>query len=209
MEIIIYICAAIISYLVASINPAIVMSKLIYHMDIRQYGSKNAGFTNFKRVFGNKFAWYVLMLDLFKGAIIAAIFANIFRANALSFQFGAAFSGLFALLGHAYPIWHGFKGGKGFLTYLSAMFIIDWRAGIIAVVILLVLLGITKYMSVSTVIAMLSCPITLLFTDAGLLIICMCTVCVLYIAIRHKENFKRLLLGTESKFSLRKKTSNS
>ncbi len=204
MKIFIYIIAAICSYLIAGMNPAIVMSKLIYHKDIRTCGSGNPGFTNFKRVFGNKWAWWVLLFDLAKGAVPVAIFAKIFEIYIGNYQFGATYAGLFALLGHAYPIWHGFKGGKGFLTYLSVIWFIDHRAGIIAVAVMLILLFLTKYMSLSTVAAMLSCPITLIFTDAPVEIILMCALCVIYIAIRHKENFKRLFAGTESKFAFKK-----
>ncbi len=203
-EILLYIAAAVGAYLLTGINPAIVMSKLIYRKDIRTCGSGNPGFTNFKRSFGNKWAWWVLVFDLTKGAIAVAIFACLFQVFLGQYQLGAAYTGLFALLGHAYPIWHGFKGGKGFLTYLSVIWFIDWRAGLVAVAVMLILLGITKYMSLSTVTAMLTCPITLIITKAPLPVILMCAASVLYIAIRHKENFKRLLAGTENKFSLKK-----
>ena len=109
------------------------------------------------------------------------------------------------MLGHAYPIWYKFQGGKGFLVYMSVVWFIDWRAGLVALAIMLVLLFTTKYMSVSTVTAMLSCPVTLIFTGASLPVIILCAICVLFMAFRHRENFKRLREGTESKFSLRKK----
>ncbi len=203
-EILLYISAAVGAYLLTGVNPAIVMSKLIYRKDIRACGSGNPGFTNFKRSFGNQWAWWVLVFDLTKGAIAVAIFAHLFQVFLGQYQLGAAYTGLFALLGHAYPIWHGFKGGKGFLTYLSVIWFIDWKAGLVAVAVMLILLGITKYMSLSTVFAMLTCPITLIITKASLPVILMCAAGVLYIAIRHKENFKRLLAGTENKFSLKK-----
>ncbi len=203
-EILLYISAAVGAYLLTGINPAIVMSKLIYRKDIRTCGSGNPGFTNFKRSFGNRWTWWVLVFDLTKGAIAVAIFAHLFQVFLGQYQLGAAYTGLFALLGHSYPIWHGFKGGKGFLTYLSVIWFIDWKAGLVAVAVMLILLGITKYMSLSTVSAMLTCPITLIVTKASLPVILMCAASVLYIAIRHKENFKRLLAGTENKFSLKK-----
>ncbi len=206
MKIVTFILAAVCAYLIAGINPAIVVSKLVYHKDIRTCGSGNPGFTNFKRTFGNKWAWWVLVFDLAKGAIAVAIFAMMFRIHVddRAYQFGAAYTGLFALTGHSYPIWCNFKGGKGFLTYLSVIWFIDWRAGLMAVAIMMILLGITKYMSLSTVAAMLSCPITLFFHKAHWSVIALCAVCVLYIAIRHRENFKRLIAGTENKFRLRK-----
>ncbi|MBC8542099.1 glycerol-3-phosphate acyltransferase [Bianquea renquensis] len=202
MEMLLYIASAVCAYLIAGINPAIEFSKRVYHRDIRSCGSGNPGFTNFKRTFGNKWAWWVLLLDLSKAAIVTAVFAWLFGLYLDSYQFGAAYTGFFALLGHAYPVWYKFKGGKGFLVYMSVIWFIDWRAGLVALGIMLVLLAITRYMSLSTVTAMLSCPITLAVRNAPASVILLCTVSVLYIAFRHKENFKRLIKGAESKFSM-------
>lgn len=201
MKIFCYIAAAVVAYLIAGVNPAIVLSKCIYHTDIRACGSGNPGFTNFKRTFGNKWAWWVFALDLAKSAVPVAVFSCLFRRYAGSFQLGAAYTGLFALLGHAYPVWHKFKGGKGFLVYTSVVWFIDWRAGLVAFGVMLILLLTTKYMSVATVAAMLSCPITLLITGAPVPVILLCAASVSYIAVRHRENFKRLIRGTENKFS--------
>lgn len=209
MTVLLYLSAALCAYLVAGINPAIEFSKRIYHKDIRTCGSGNPGFTNFKRTFGNKWAWWVLLLDLAKVAVVVAVFAWLFELRLGQYQLGAAYTGLFALLGHAYPVWYGFKGGKGFLVYLSVIWFIDWRAGLVALLVMLVLLALTRYMSLSTVAAMLSCPVTLAVTGAPGSVIALCAVSVLYIAYRHKENFKRLKNGTESKFSLKSKASAS
>lgn len=114
MKTLLYIAAAVCAYLVAGINPAIELSKRIYHKDIRTCGSGNPGFTNFKRTFGNKWAWWVLIFDLCKGAIVTAIFSHLFGYYLNNYQLGAAYTGLFALLGHSFPIWYRFKGGKGF-----------------------------------------------------------------------------------------------
>ncbi len=208
MDIFLYILAAVGPFLITGINPAIVLSRLVYKQDIRECGSGNPGFTNFKRTFGGKWAWWVLLLDLLKGAVSVAVFAGLLSVlNVASFPFGTAYTGMFALLGHAYPVWHGLKGGKGFLVYMSVIWLIDWRAGLVALGIMMLLLFTTKYMSLSTVTAMLSCPITLILVRADMHVICFCAVSVLYIAARHKENFKRLVAGTENKFSLRKKAS--
>lgn len=206
LKIILYILAAIAAYLVGGLNPAIIISKTVYHKDIRECGSGNPGFTNFKRAFGNKWAWWVLVMDLAKSAVVAAVFAWLIAVIADgNYQIAAAWIGFFAVMGHAYPVWYGFKGGKGFLVYLSVVWFTDWHAGLIAVLVMLILLGITKYMSLSTVIAMLSCPITLLITKAQWQATVLCAITVLFIAWRHRENFKRLKNGEESKFSLRSK----
>ncbi len=137
--------------------------------------------------------------------MLAVIFGFAFRSVFGDFNLGAACAGTFALLGHAFPVWYGFKGGKGFLTYLAVIFVIDWRAGLISVAVMMIPLFTTHYMSLSTVIALLTAPISLWIFGARLSVILMCLGCVLYIAVRHKENFVRLIHGTENKFYLKKK----
>ena len=205
MNIILYASAAICAYLVAGLNPAIMLSKAVYKKDIRTCGSGNPGFTNFKRTFGNKLAWWVLVLDLLKAAVVVAVFAQLFKIYLNDYRLGAAYTGLFAMAGHAYPLWYKFKGGKGFLVYMSVIWFIDWRAGLVALIIMLVLLLTTKYMSLSTVTALLSCPVTLIIIKASAPVILLCAACVIFMAVRHKENFKRLVNGTESKFYLKSK----
>ncbi len=206
MKVLLFILAAVCAYLICGINPAILLSKLVYHEDIREKGSGNPGFTNFKRCYGN-LGWVVLFLDLFKGALVSLLFGWLMSKQGIDRQFAIAYTGLFALLGHSFPIWYQFKGGKGFLVYLAVVYVIDWRVGLIATVIMVVLLLTTKYMSLSTVVAMLTCPIQLALFGASARVVILCAICVIYIAVRHKENFKRLREGTESKFYLKKKKS--
>ena len=127
MKVLVWILAAVVGYLVAGINPAIVFSKLIYHQDIRTLGSGNPGFTNFKRVFGNKYAWFVFALDLLKSALVCFLFGLWFNALFGWYQLGVAYTAVFSVIGHAYPIYYGFKGGKGFLVCLSVLYLLDWR----------------------------------------------------------------------------------
>lgn len=108
---------ALCSYLVGAANPAIILSTTIYRKDIRGLGSGNPGFTNFMRVFGKKWAWLVLTLDCSKAIVLCTVFGLLFRSNVGSFQLGAAIAGLFAVLGHCFPVWYGFEGGKGFLAF--------------------------------------------------------------------------------------------
>ena len=209
MKIFLFIAAAICGYVVAGMNPAIAISKAVYKKDIRECGSGNPGFTNFKRTFGNKWAWWVLVLDLSKAAVVVGLFAWLLSRQGVDFQFGAAYTGIFCMLGHAFPFQFKFKGGKGFLVCLSTMFVIDWRVGLIATGIMVVLLLTTKYMSLSTTVAMLLCPILLIPFGASIPVICMSAGCAIFMVIRHKENFKRLIKGTESKFSLKNKNTGS
>ena len=205
MKIFLYIMAAICGYVIAGMNPAISLSKAIYKKDIRECGSGNPGFTNFKRTFGGKWAWWVLVLDLSKAAVVVWLFAWLLSRQGVNFQFAAAYTGIFCMLGHAFPFQFKFKGGKGFLVCLSTMYVIDWRVGLIATGIMIVLLLTTKYMSLSTTLAMLLCPILLIPFGASISVILMVTACAIFMAVRHKENFRRLIKGTESKFTLKGK----
>lgn len=205
MKIFCFIVSAVFAYCVSGLNPAIIMSKAIYKKDIREYGSGNPGFTNFKRVFGNKYAWFVFALDILKGAVISVSAGLLFRQYVGSWQFGVAYAGIFSLLGHAFPVFYGFKGGKGFLVCLSTLWFIDWRAGAIAAVVLTVLLLTVKYMSLSSMSALIVGAVFVAVFGAGWAVSLMYAVCVLFVVIRHRENIIRLIRGTESKFSFGKK----
>ena len=209
MKIFLYILAAVCGYVIAGMNPAITLSKAIYKKDIRECGSGNPGFTNFKRTFGNKWAWWVLVLDLSKAAVVVGLFAWLLSLQDVDYQLAAAYTGMFCMLGHAYPFWFKFKGGKGFLVCLSVIYVIDWRVGLIATGIMVVLLLTTKYMSLSTTVAMLLCPILLIPFGASIPATLMTAACTVFMSVRHRENFKRLIQGRESKFSLKGKDSSS
>ena len=202
MKVLLFIFSALIAYMVGAINPAIALSKRIYHTDIREHGSKNAGFANFKRVFGNKWAWLVFLLDLLKGAVIAAVF----RWRIDSWQLGAAFAGFFAMLGHAYPIWYKFKGGKCVVVYLSVILVVDWRIGLLSIAILLLLLFITKYFSLADIIGALTAPIALIFIGAeSVWVILLLFISVVLLVWRHRKNIVRLFNGTEPKTNVKLK----
>ena len=205
MKALAYIISAVFAYFVSGLNPAIIMSKAIYKKDIRTCGSGNPGFTNFKRVFGNKYAWFVFVLDILKGAVISVVAGLLFRAYVGSWALGVAYAGLFAMLGQAFPIYYGFKGGKGFLVCLSTVWFIDWRAGAIATAVLVIMLPLTKYMSLSTMSALVAGAVAVAAFGGGLAVSIMYAVCVLFVIVRHKQNIVRLVQGTESKFSFGKK----
>lgn len=204
MTILLYLTAAVAAYLLCGVNPAIVLSRVMYHTDIREKGSGNPGFTNFKRTFGGPWAWVVLVCDLTKAALVIVLFSLLFAHMGLSRQWGAAYTGLFAMLGHAYPVWYHFRGGKGFLVSMSLLWCIDWRAGLFAFVLLCLLLLTTRYMSLATVVSMACAVFFLIFCGTSWYVTLTYAVSILFMAYRHRENFKRLKNGTESKFSLHK-----
>lgn len=197
--------AALIGYLLGGINAAIIMSRLIYGEDIREKGSGNPGFTNFKRVYGlGAVTWSVMLLDILKTAVPVCaamfIFDNMFGMG----QFGAAFTGLFGMLGHCFPVYYGFKGGKAFMAGFGTIWFVDWRMALIATIAFLILLFTVKYMSVSSCLSSLICPLSLLFLGADSpAVIVVSALSAFLVVARHKENFKRLLNGTESKFSFK------
>ncbi len=201
MHILIWFLAAACGYLVGGVNLAIVLSRLIYHQDIREAGSKNPGFTNFKRLYGNRYAWFVFVFDLTKAAVLCVIFGLIFKSMGLGWQRGVAFTGLFVMLGHSFPVYYRFEGGKGFLVCLSMLWLLDWRAGAIGTGVMVVLLLTLKYMSLATMSALTVGAVCLFLFKADVLAAVINACCVLFMIWRHRENIRRLLAGTESKFS--------
>ncbi len=204
MDALIFIAVAVTAYFIAGLNPAIVLSKAIYHKDIRDEGSHNPGFTNFARVFGKKYAWLVFVLDIGKGAVISVIAGLLFAAAGYGRQTGVAFAGMFAMLGNAFPVMYHFHGGKGFLICLSTLWFIHPAAGGIATLVLVVLLLIFQYMSLATMSAMLVGAIFVVIFGAELPVCLMYSACVVFMIVRHRGNIVRLLHGEESRFRLRR-----
>lgn len=205
MIVLLMIFSAVVSYLVSGLNPAIILSKAVYHKDIREYGSGNPGFTNFKRTFGGWLSWLVMFLDIFKSAAVVSACGFLFYRYFDMWEFGAAFSGLFAMLGHVFPVWYKFRGGKGFLVCMTVIWLIDIRAGIISAVIMLLVLLITRYMSLADICAVVYAPVTLACQAAPGIVVFIVSVMALLMIWRHSENIERLIDGTEPKFSLRSK----
>lgn len=196
---------AVMAYLCGGVNAAIIMSKLVYHEDIREKGSGNPGFTNFKRVYGNNpLSWSVMLLDILKAAVPVFVTALVMGREYDLWQFGAAFAGLFAMLGHCFPVWYGFKGGKAFMAGFATTWFVDWRMALIAMLVFFVVLAALKYMSVASCSASITCPIALaILGPSSVWVWIICLLSALLVVVRHTPNFKKLMNGTESKFSLK------
>ncbi len=205
MNIAVWFIAAVAGWVMGGINLAITLSKAVYHEDIRNVGSGNPGFTNFKRVYGNRYAWFVFAFDLLKGAVLSLLFGLWISSFNYDFQLGAAFTGMFVMLGNSFPLQYKFRGGKGFLVLLSVLFVIDVKAGLIAFAVMAILLLTIKYMSLATMCALSAGAILLFFFGCNITAAIIYSTCVLFMIFRHKENIKRLIAGTESKFKLGKK----
>lgn len=204
MTVWVFVAAAVTAYLVGGVNPAILLSRGLYRRDVRRFGSHNPGFTNFHRVFGGDHAWVVFLVDFAKSALMCAVFGAVFRRTCGLYRMGAAFTSLFTLLGHAYPLWHHFRGGKGVAVMFAAVWFVEWRAGAVLTVIFLVLMLTTRYMSLSVLCAAVSAPVTMAVVGTEHPAIpFLIGAAVLFMILRHRENLQRLVRGTESRFSLK------
>lgn len=203
MKISVFTILAVISYLIGGLNGAIIMSRLVYQEDIREKGSQNPGFTNFKRVYGNGWiTWVVLILDIIKTALPVLLSAIICNSMFGLWQLGAAFSGLFCMLGHCFPVWYRFKGGKAFIAGFATTWFVDYRMALIATAIFFIVLFSCKIMSVSSCTAALTCPIALaLLGPASMQVEAVCILSALLVIVRHYPNFIKLIHGKESKFT--------
>lgn len=199
MNILLHVISAVFGYLVGSLNSAILVSRF-YKKDIRNEGSKNAGLTNVLRVLGKKAAIAVLLLDLLKGVITTGL-GYILVKDQLS---GALVAGIFTVIGHIFPVFFKFKGGKGILISLSVLLMTDWRIALIGLGIFIIIVGLTRYVSLGSITAMFLSPLfAWLFNHEPFFIISMGFLAALTIFM-HRSNVRRLLNGTENKLSFNK-----
>lgn len=202
MYILIFILSAIFGCLIGQFNPSILLSQLVYKKDIRKLGSGNPGFTNFYRLFGVRWAWLVFILDASKTALVELVFSHFFNKYFGNPSLGIAFTGLFVMLGHCFPLSYQFQGGKGALSALTTIFLIDWRCGLIGIAIIGIILLTLHYMSLASICSV--CIGTILLLVFGNCSIEAWICCLLFSALmiwRHSGNIKRLIKGNESKFS--------
>lgn len=193
------------AYLIGSINPAIIFSKKIYHEDIRTFGSGNAGTTNILRTYGKKLAILIFALDFLKAAVAVAL-GTLF----LSINVGGAISALFVVLGHMFPVFYQFKGGKGVACTAACILLLSPFSFVIIVPIFILLVLFTKYISLASIMSAMLFPLLAYAfrgtwgSDGGFV-----TIASLFIGgfvvFMHRENIKRLLEGKENKISLGKK----
>ena len=199
------------SYLIGSINPAIILSNLLKKEDIRTQGSGNAGTTNTLRTLGKWPAVVVLLVDVLK-AVIAVLLAKwigtLGEYTPEQFvklhDYVLMASGIGVILGHNFPVYYGFKGGKGVATSLGVLLIMEWRIGLICLVFALAIILTSRMVSLGSITAAILYPVLVLllpgiaFNDNWLYLIFAVLIALLLI-VRHKSNIKRLLEGTENK----------
>jgi len=198
MMILWYMIASIFGYLFGSINSSIILSLVIFKKDIRTFGSGNAGLTNTLRSFGKLAALIVLLGDILKGVLAVYLGMKFASYN------GMLLGGLFCILGHNWPVYFKFKGGKGFLTSASVIMAIDWKIGLMIGLIAISIMAITRFVSLGSLVWAAILPLFVLYfgsyrgIDNNLFLIFSIVIAVLAI-VRHKDNIIRLLKGTERK----------
>ena len=208
MGILVSVILAIVCYLIGSINSSILISKLITGKDIRESGSGNAGATNMLRTMGKKYAVITLIIDILKGvvAILLSSFAVSFGAGEAS----AYIAGVAVVLGHNFPVFFGFRGGKGVATSLGVILLLDWRIGLSVLAVALIIMATTRFVSLGSILA------AVLFMVIQIVVMCVTDtfdtvrlICVLILGIllifRHRANIVRLIKGEENKLGAKKK----
>ena len=210
-----YIIIAIIAYLIGSINFSIIISKKMAGFDVREKGSGNAGTTNMLRSVGKKAAAITLVCDILKGVIsigLAIIIGNI--SKNLDKELLLQIAGIAVVLGHTFPIFFGFKGGKGVATSLGVLLMSNWQIGLICLVFALVLMILTKMVSLGSCAAAILFPVLTLFINEhytvltegknGNVYFVYSVILAIIVLYNHRENIKRILEGKENKISFKK-----
>ena len=181
-----------ISYVVGDISPSYIFGK-IYKMDIRKKGSGNAGTTNTLRVLGKKVALAVFLIDFFKGFLLVFFVRRYFTMEY------ALIAGVFVVLGHIYTVFLGFKGGKGVATTFGVLYCLFFKEVFICSILGLVILYITRYVSLSGLITLLNTNILMFLLDVEIRYIYFTFFLFCIVTFKHKENIKRLINHTERK----------
>lgn len=186
-------------YLLGSINPAILISKLVYHEDIREFGSGNAGSTNMLRTYGKKAAIATFLCDLFKAAL-AVIVGRLLFGDGI----GAPIAGFFVAFGHMFPIFAHFRGGKGVACLAMVILMLSPITFLCVLGIFIVVAFGTRYISFASIMCAVFYPLLLhAFAPVGLNV-AMAILSSAFVIYMHRANIKRIMAGTESKVSFSK-----
>lgn len=207
MELIYTIAVGIVSYLIGSINSSILISKAVMGKDIRESGSGNAGATNMLRTMGKKYAIITLIIDILKGVVALLLAKLAIRLGA--YAVSTYIAGVAVVIGHNFPVFFGFKGGKGVATSLGVILLLDWKIGLITLIIALAIMAVSKYVSLGSIMAALVFVIiqtvVMIVTDNFDITRFLCVLILGgLLIIRHRANIVRLLNGSENKLGAKK-----
>ena len=211
---IVYIIMAIIAYLIGSVNFSIIFSKRFAGFDVREKGSGNAGTTNMLRSVGKKAAVITLICDILKGVVSIGIAILLGNIPDLNKELLVQIAGVSVILGHTFPIFFGFKGGKGVATSLGVLLLSNWQIGLICLVFALVLMILTRMVSVGSCAAAVLFPVLTLFINehytvltegkSGNVYFIYSVILAVIVLFNHRSNIKRILNGTENKVNFKK-----
>ena len=211
---IIYIIMAIIAYCIGSVNFSVIFSKKFAGFDVREKGSGNAGTTNMLRSVGKKAAAITLICDILKGVVAIGIAILLGYIPDMNKELLLQIAGVAVILGHTFPVFFGFKGGKGVATSLGVLLLSNWQIGLICLVFALVLMILTRMVSVGSCAAAILFPVLTLFINehytvltegkSGNVYFIYSVILAIIVLFNHRENIKRLLNGTENKISFSK-----
>jgi glycerol-3-phosphate acyltransferase PlsY len=198
----------VLAYLIGSIPTAVWVSKSFFGIDIREYGSGNAGATNTFRVLGSKWGSFVMLVDVLKGVLATSLYILVpyylFNEwDRTNFMIGL---GLASVLGHIFPIWANFRGGKGVATLLGMAVAIQPLVALCCVGVFLIVLYLTRFVSLSSILAGVSFMIFILFifNEKETLYRVFAVLVALMVVLTHQKNIGRILKGTESKVHILK-----
>jgi len=208
---VVYIIMAIIAYLIGSINFSVILSKKMAGFDVREKGSGNAGSTNMLRSVGKKAAAITLICDILKGVVsigIAILLGNVIEN--MNRELLLQIAGIAVVIGHTFPIFFGFKGGKGVATSLGVILMSNWQIGLICLVFALVLMAVTRMVSLGSIGAAVLFPVLVLFIHTNFTIsegssyFVYSVILAAIVIFNHRANVQRILNGTENKLSFKK-----
>ena len=206
-----YIIVGIVAYLIGSISFSVIISKKMAGFDVREKGSGNAGATNMLRSVGKKAAILTLLGDALKG-VVAILFAIIVGAIAKSADKSllVQIAGILVVVGHTFPVFFGFKGGKGVATSLGVLLMTNWKIGLICLVFALVLMAVTRMVSLGSIGAAVLFPVLVLFIHTNFTIsegssyFVYSVILAAIVIFNHRANVQRILNGRENKLSFKK-----
>ncbi len=202
----------VIAYIIGSINFSVIISKKFAGFDVRQKGSGNAGTTNMLRSVGKGAAGITLVCDILKGvlAILMAYIVSLIAKN-ISGGLLVGSAGIAVVIGHTFPVFFEFKGGKGVATALGVLLCINWQIGLLCLVFAIIIIAITKMVSAGSCTAAVLYPVLILFgvqkdyfIIKGENYVIFSIILALIIIFNHRENIKRILEGKENKLSFKK-----
>ena len=188
-------------YFLGCLNGSVMISHFVIRDDVRQHGSGNAGLTNFYRTYGARYALGVILFDMGKTVLACLLGGLVMRYLVGDWKLGVLLGGLGCELGHMFPVFFGFKGGKGILSGGTLVWLLDWRVALIAWGLFVSLWLLTRYVSLGSVAATASMPVSVFFLLGHNWLYTVLSAAIAALVIWcHRGNIQRLLSGTEKKF---------